>query len=108
MRQETSKLVLLLHHRKPKALNSPKHLSAPDAIATSRSPEPHHRPRQQIPPVVDPFVETHVVQPDLINITMASFVARRAFSTTVRRLASGEEALKTESKKNPEILVREI
>ena len=39
---------------------------------------------------------------------MASFVARRAFSTTVRRLASGEEALKTESKKNPEILVREI
>lgn len=39
---------------------------------------------------------------------MASFVARRAFSTSVRRLTSGEQALKTESKKNPEILVREI
>ncbi|KAJ4388493.1 hypothetical protein N0V85_007498 [Neurospora sp. IMI 360204] len=36
---------------------------------------------------------------------MASFIARRAFSTTVRRMTTGEEALKTESKKNPEILV---
>ncbi|OAA60544.1 hypothetical protein SPI_05668 [Niveomyces insectorum RCEF 264] len=42
---------------------------------------------------------------------MASFLARgafsrRAFSTTVRRMASHEEqALKTESKKNPEIMV---
>ncbi|KAK3396059.1 hypothetical protein B0T20DRAFT_259710 [Sordaria brevicollis] len=36
---------------------------------------------------------------------MASFIARRAFSTSIRRLSTGEEALKTESKKNPEILV---
>jgi len=39
---------------------------------------------------------------------MASFIARRAFSTTARRLATGEEALKSESKKNPEIMVRQI
>lgn len=37
---------------------------------------------------------------------MASLIARRAFSTTARRLATGEEALKSESKRNPEILVR--
>ncbi|SPQ19677.1 6b07642e-df81-416b-b66a-56527c1efbaf [Thermothielavioides terrestris] len=36
---------------------------------------------------------------------MASIIARRAFSTTVRRLATSEEALKTESKKNPEIMI---
>ncbi|KAL2149964.1 hypothetical protein VTH82DRAFT_7640 [Thermothelomyces myriococcoides] len=36
---------------------------------------------------------------------MASIIARRAFSTTARRLASGEEALKNESKKNPEIMI---
>ncbi|KAK4189220.1 hypothetical protein QBC35DRAFT_380930 [Podospora australis] len=36
---------------------------------------------------------------------MASFIARRAFSTTVRRLTTGEQALKTESKKNPEIMI---
>ncbi|KAK4247796.1 hypothetical protein C7999DRAFT_14216 [Corynascus novoguineensis] len=36
---------------------------------------------------------------------MASFIARRAFSTTARRLATGEEALKSESKKNPEIMI---
>ncbi|KAK4242010.1 hypothetical protein C8A03DRAFT_29751 [Achaetomium macrosporum] len=36
---------------------------------------------------------------------MASIIARRAFSTTARRLATGEEALKTESKKNPEIMI---
>ncbi|KAL1843913.1 hypothetical protein VTJ49DRAFT_6856 [Mycothermus thermophilus] len=41
---------------------------------------------------------------------MASLIARRAFSTTVRRLstgerAAGEQALKSESKKNPEIMV---
>ncbi|KAL2263639.1 hypothetical protein VTK26DRAFT_5902 [Humicola hyalothermophila] len=36
---------------------------------------------------------------------MASFIARRAFSTSVRRLATGEQALKTESKKNPEIMI---
>ncbi|KAL2172627.1 hypothetical protein VTG60DRAFT_4746 [Thermothelomyces hinnuleus] len=36
---------------------------------------------------------------------MASIIARRAFSTTARRLTSGEEALKTESKKNPEIMI---
>ncbi|CAP68095.1 uncharacterized protein PODANS_1_19590 [Podospora anserina S mat+] len=36
---------------------------------------------------------------------MASLIARRAFSTTVRRLTTGEEALKSESKKNPEILI---
>ncbi|KAK4102685.1 hypothetical protein N658DRAFT_505746 [Parathielavia hyrcaniae] len=36
---------------------------------------------------------------------MASLIARRAFSTTARRLATGEEALKTESKKNPEIMI---
>ncbi|KAL2269476.1 hypothetical protein VTJ83DRAFT_1660 [Remersonia thermophila] len=35
---------------------------------------------------------------------MASFIARRAFSTTVRRLST-EQALKSESKKNPEILI---
>jgi hypothetical protein len=39
---------------------------------------------------------------------MASFIARRAFSTTARRLATGEEALRTESKKNPEIMVRQF
>ncbi|KAK0656498.1 hypothetical protein B0T16DRAFT_316419 [Cercophora newfieldiana] len=36
---------------------------------------------------------------------MASFVARRAFSTTARRFATGEEALKSETKKNPEIAI---
>ncbi|KAL2021004.1 hypothetical protein VTK56DRAFT_7778 [Thermocarpiscus australiensis] len=36
---------------------------------------------------------------------MASLIARRAFTTTARRLATGEEALKTESKKNPEIMI---
>lgn len=39
---------------------------------------------------------------------MASLIARRALSTTARRLATGEEALKSESKKNPEIMVRQI
>jgi hypothetical protein len=39
---------------------------------------------------------------------MACLIARRAFTTTARRLATGEEALKTESKKNPEIMVRQI
>lgn len=45
---------------------------------------------------------------------MASLIARRAFTTSVRRFASsgeqkaGEQALKSESKKNPEILVRQI
>lgn len=39
---------------------------------------------------------------------MASFIARRAFTTTARRLATGEEALKSETKKNPEIAVRDI
>lgn len=39
---------------------------------------------------------------------MASLIARRAFTTTARRLASGEEALKSETKKNPEIAVRHI
>ena len=37
---------------------------------------------------------------------MASFIARRAFSTTARRFAAGEEALKQESKRNPELIVR--
>ncbi|EAQ89912.1 hypothetical protein F5144DRAFT_655159 [Chaetomium tenue] len=36
---------------------------------------------------------------------MASLIARRAFSTTARRMATGEEALKSESKKNPEIMI---
>ncbi|KAK1826678.1 hypothetical protein QBC39DRAFT_292696 [Podospora conica] len=36
---------------------------------------------------------------------MASFIARRAFTTTARRLATGEEALKSETKKNPEIAI---
>ena len=46
--------------------------------------------------------------------TMASIVARRAlqmsarrtFSTSTRRMASDSEILKTESKKNPEMFVR--
>lgn len=38
---------------------------------------------------------------------MASFIARRAFTTTARRFATGgEEALKQESKRNPELYVR--
>ncbi|KAB5562811.1 hypothetical protein GE09DRAFT_761169 [Coniochaeta sp. 2T2.1] len=37
---------------------------------------------------------------------MASFIARRAFTTSARRFASaGEEALKEESKRNPELYV---
>ena len=36
---------------------------------------------------------------------MASLIARRAFTTTARRLATGEEALKAETKKNPEIAI---
>ncbi|KAK4155153.1 hypothetical protein C8A00DRAFT_32046 [Chaetomidium leptoderma] len=36
---------------------------------------------------------------------MASIIARRAFGTTARRLATGEQALKSESKKNPEIMI---
>jgi hypothetical protein len=38
---------------------------------------------------------------------MASVIARRAFTTSARRL-SGGEALKTESKRNPELMVRHI
>jgi hypothetical protein len=38
---------------------------------------------------------------------MASFIARRAFSTTARRLAAGDEALKQETKRNPELMVRD-
>jgi hypothetical protein len=37
---------------------------------------------------------------------MASLIARRAFSTTARRFAGGDEALKQESKRNPELIVR--
>ncbi|KAK4452928.1 hypothetical protein QBC34DRAFT_20841 [Podospora aff. communis PSN243] len=36
---------------------------------------------------------------------MASIIARRAFTTSARRLATGEEALKAETKKNPEIAI---
>ncbi|KAK0733676.1 hypothetical protein B0T26DRAFT_630883 [Lasiosphaeria miniovina] len=37
---------------------------------------------------------------------MASIIARRAFTTTARRLApTGEQALSSESKKNPEIMI---
>ncbi|KAK3393035.1 hypothetical protein B0H63DRAFT_443314 [Podospora didyma] len=36
---------------------------------------------------------------------MASMIARRAFTTTARRLATGEQALKSETKKNPEIAI---
>ncbi|KAK1768802.1 hypothetical protein QBC33DRAFT_533746 [Phialemonium atrogriseum] len=36
---------------------------------------------------------------------MASFIARRAFSTTARRLGSSEDALRQESKRNPEIMI---
>lgn len=39
---------------------------------------------------------------------MASIIARRAFTTSARRLTSSQEALKAESKKNPEIMVRQI
>jgi hypothetical protein len=39
---------------------------------------------------------------------MASVIARRAFTTTARRLATGEEALRSETKKNPEIAVRDM
>jgi len=39
---------------------------------------------------------------------MASLIARRAFATTARRLATGEEALKSETKKNPELMVCDI
>lgn len=40
--------------------------------------------------------------------TMASIIARRAFSTSARRFAdaAGEQALKQESKRNPELIVR--
>ncbi|KAK3905031.1 hypothetical protein C8A05DRAFT_13137 [Staphylotrichum tortipilum] len=36
---------------------------------------------------------------------MASIIARRAFTTSARRLATSEEALKAETKKNPEIMI---
>lgn len=44
---------------------------------------------------------------------MTSFVARRALSTSFRRLQAqaqpkGEHVLKSESKRNPELLVRHI
>ena len=42
------------------------------------------------------------------DLRMASFIARRAFTTTARRLATGEEALRSETKKNPELAVRDI
>lgn len=35
-----------------------------------------------------------------------SFIARRAFSTSLRRLSSSEAQLKQETKKNPELFVR--
>lgn len=41
---------------------------------------------------------------------MASFVARRAFSTSIRRFADeqAKQTLTQESKRNPETLVRDI
>ncbi len=41
---------------------------------------------------------------------MASIIARRAFTTSARRFAdkAGEQALKQESKRNPELYVRHI
>lgn len=40
---------------------------------------------------------------------MASLIARRTFSTTIRRLADdGKQQLRQESKRNPEIYVRHI
>jgi hypothetical protein len=46
------------------------------------------------------------LQPQTRN-EMASFIARRAFTTSARRFASAnEEALKQESKRNPELYVR--
>ncbi|TPX14473.1 uncharacterized protein E0L32_005437 [Thyridium curvatum] len=36
---------------------------------------------------------------------MASFITRRAFSTTVRRLAHDEQLLKQETKRNPELMI---
>ncbi|KAH8886850.1 hypothetical protein GQ53DRAFT_750505 [Thozetella sp. PMI_491] len=37
---------------------------------------------------------------------MASFIARRAFTTSARRLAAeGDQVLKQESKRNPEIMI---
>ena len=36
---------------------------------------------------------------------MASFVARRAFTTSARRLADGNAVLKEETKRNPELMV---
>lgn len=54
-----------------------------------------------------PRLRTHQ-PPTAATYKMASFIARRAFTTTARRLATGEEALKSETKKNPEIAVRDI
>ncbi len=39
---------------------------------------------------------------------MASLIAQRAFATSARRLASSETALKQESKRNPELMVRRL
>ncbi|EON99036.1 hypothetical protein UCRPA7_5458 [Phaeoacremonium minimum UCRPA7] len=36
---------------------------------------------------------------------MASIIARRAFSTSARRLATNEQALKSETKRNPELMI---
>ena len=37
---------------------------------------------------------------------MASMIARRAFSTSARRLAQADPSLKAETKRNPELYVR--
>jgi len=68
----------------------------------------HLRPtRRSYSPTPIPTSPLPIFEPK--TVTMASIIARRAFGTTARRLTSaGEEALKVESKKNPEIMVRQI
>lgn len=47
-------------------------------------------------------------QPPQQSFIMASMIARRAFSTSTRRLAQVDANLKAETKRNPELYVRHI
>jgi hypothetical protein len=76
-----------------------------DRMIDRHYPSLQTRPFAELSPTpIPPLPPVH----DKDTVAMASIIARRAFSTTVRRLATSEEALKTESKKNPEIMVRQI
>jgi len=74
--------------------------------ASNRTSKLATQPNRRAPP--DSNSPSPPPDRDVNTVPMASIIARRAFTTSARRLATGEQALKSESKKNPEIMVRQI